>query len=65
MAEVVGLSTMIVNTLTEYAPRPIPVGLIAKLLARQLGEIRESLAGLEQQGVILVQGEDVSLKHRR
>jgi DNA-binding IclR family transcriptional regulator len=65
MAEVVGLSTMIVNMLKEYAPRPVPVGLIAKLLGRQPGEIREFLDGLAQQGVIHVQDEDVSLKQHR
>jgi hypothetical protein len=39
--------------------------LIAKLLGRQPGEIREFLDGLAQQDVINVQDEDVSLKHHR
>ena len=64
MPEVVGLSTMIVNVLSEYAPRSVPVGLIAKLLGRQAGEIKELLAGLAQQGVIDVKGEEVRLKRQ-
>lgn len=62
MAEALGVSTMIVNVLSEYAPRSVPVGLIAKLLRRQPGEIAELLVGLEQQGVIDVKGEGVTLK---
>ena len=64
MAEAFGLSTMIVNVLSEYAPRSVPVGLIARLLRRQPGEIEEFLIGLEQQGVIDVKGGEVSLKRQ-